>query len=132
MTTGANRNLIRAAMEAAAGKPDRPKADWEKRDAVFKSTYTAHGKVKTHPAVNWRKIEPLHDPEKLKRVRAAWETTRDRASGYAGWDDVAKASKLPIEVVAGLVKGQMADDPECAACTVDRMGNNTFFKFKKH
>lgn len=120
---------IKAAEVLAAKTGVRP--DWLDRPSVYKSKFhTGQGNV-TLTAVNWRKIEPKSEPGRIKSIYEAWNSLKDKTSGFASWDSVAASSGLAVYEVAQEIKHyDLGDRGNRIGQTVDRMGAATYFKFK--
>jgi hypothetical protein len=117
------------AEQLAAKTGVRP--EWLDRPTVFKSSMTTGGKKLSQSAVNWRKVEPGTEPGRLEKIKSAWAQERDKLTGFASWDRVSKASGVPVEEIASEIKHLQINNPKALGFTVDRAGNNTYFKFKE-
>ena len=103
--------------------------EWEKKPAVYQSTFTSgRGKI-TNTAVNWRKIDPSIEPGRLEKIYQAWVKDHDW-SGFTSWDRMAKATGLTVPQIASEIKAYQQKNPNGVGFTVDRMGAGTYFKFK--
>lgn len=93
----------------------------------FVKTHHPRARHRQLAVLEWRKVEPIEDVDTLREVISAWRKVKNNI-GYTTYTDIYIGNRIPYDRIFGAVKWLHQINPYSIICSVDRMGNNVYFK----